>query len=315
MSVLNRIDPEYRSILTVLPLIDLEDIPAARGALTALFAAAGPTARDPDIEVTDHLIPGLSGSPDVLVRSFQPKGATAPLPALLWIQGGGYVLGAPDLDDGFCQQTAREQGCHIFSVSYRRAPEYPYPAASDDCFAAAQWLFAEAAALGLDPDRIVVGGASAGGGAAAGLALRARDQGRFAFSHQLLIYPMLDDRCDTSSARRVSDPELWNGRNNALAWSAYLGAAAGGEGVSPYAAPARAGDLSNLPPATIFVGELDAFLDEDIDFARRLIEVGVQTELHLYPAVHHGFDIHNPAAQTSLRFFGDRAHALGRAFG
>ena len=314
MPVLDRIDPEYLPIVKMVPIIDLENMENARAALKAVFEAAGSPPPDPRVASEDHHVPGWKGAPDVLVRTFRPVDVKGVLPALLWIQGGGYVLGAADLDDGLCSQIALEQQCLVASVAYRRAPEAPFPAASDDCYAAAQWMAREAEALGIDPARIAVGGASAGGGAAAATALRARDLGAFAFVHQLLIYPMLDDRNDTASARRVTDPELWCRKSNGLAWQAYLGAAHGGADISPYAAPARATDLAGLPPATIMVGELDVFLDEDIEYARRLIAAGVRTELHVYPAVHHGFDLHNPGAATSLRFVDDRRNALRRAF-
>lgn len=314
MSVIDRIDPEYLPVVKIVPIIDLDDIDGARAALKAVFAAAGTVLPDPRVVSEDHRAPGWGDSPDVLVRTFRPADVTDILPALLWIQGGGYVLGAPDLDDAFCQQVALEHHCLVASVGYRRAPENPYPAASDDCYAAGSWLFGAAAALGVDCGRIVVGGASAGGGAAAALALRARDAGEFAFSHQLLIYPMLDDRNDTASALRITDPELWSHKSNGLAWQAYLGEACGGADVSPYAAPARATSLAELPPASIFVGELDVFLDEDTAYALRLTGAGVRTELHVYPAVHHGFDVHNPSAATSTRFIADRASALRRAF-
>lgn len=314
MSVIDRIDPEYLPVVKLVPIIDLEDIDAARAALKAVFAAVGTTPADPRVVSEDHAAPGWGGSPDVLVRTFRPLGVTDVLPALLWIQGGGYVVGAPDLDDAFCQQIALEHECLVASVSYRRAPENPFPAAIDDCYAAGRWLFGAAVALGVDSSRIIVGGASAGGGAAAALALRARDVGEFAFSHQLLVYPMLDDRNDTASALRITDPELWSHKSNGLAWQAYLGEARGGADVSPYAAPARAISLAGLPPASIFVGELDVFLDEDVDYALRLTGAGVRTELHVYPAVHHGFDVHNPSAATSKRFIADRASALRRAF-
>lgn len=314
MSVLDRIDPEYLPIVKMVPIIDLEDVAQARAALKAVFEAAGTAPADPRVASADHQVPGWESSPDVLVRTFRPVDATGDLPALLWIQGGGYVLGAADLDDALCGQIAIEQQCLVASVAYRRAPEAPFPAASDDCYAAARWLFAQARTLGVDASRIAVGGASAGGGAAAALALRARDSGDFAFVHQLLIYPMIDDRNDSESARRITDPELWSRKNNGLAWKAYLGSAHGSDDVSPYAAPSRASDLGRLPPATIFVGELDVFLDESIDYARRLIAAGVPTELHLYPAVHHGFDVHKADAVTSQRFIADRGHALSRAF-
>jgi acetyl esterase/lipase len=168
--------------------------------------------------------------------------------------------------------------------------------------------------LGYDPSRIILAGASAGAGAAAALALRVRDEGGIDILHQLLIYPMLDDRNETPSSHRITDPELWNRRCNEFAWKAYLGSAYGSDDVSPYAAPARAKDLAGLPPATIFTGGFDLFADEDIIYAQRLRQAGIEVELHLYPAVHHGFDRHNPEGRMAKRFFADRDAAIVRAF-
>lgn len=314
MSVLNRIDPEYMPVVMAVPVIDLRDIAVAREALHAVYAAVGAHQPDPAIATRDLVAPGLEGNPDVALRMFRPIGADGPLPCFYWIQGGGYVLTAPDLDDAMCEQIARDLRCAVVSVHWRRAPEAPFPAASDDCYAGLRWVFGNAEALEIDAGRIVLGGASSGGGAAAGVALRMRDAGEFTLAHQLLVYPMLDDRNDTPSAAAVTDPELWNRDSNELAWRAYLGTAYGSDDVSPYAAPARMPDLSGLPPTTILTGELDLFVDENLDYAKRLLHAGVGIEMHLYPAVHHGFNVHNPVAATSLRFFADRDAALRRAF-
>ena len=314
MSVLHRVDPEFIPIIEAVPNIDLGDIDAARAALHAVYASVGTHVPSPAVSTTDQHIPGLPGNPAVHIRLFRPKEVTGPLPALYWIQGGGYVLTAPDLDDALCEEIAIAQRCAVISVEWRRAPEAPYPAAHEDCFAGLLWLFANGMEVGVDPSRIVLGGASSGGGAAAAVALRLRDEGQYRLLHQLLIYPMLDDRNTTRSSAEVTDPELWSRRSNELAWRAYLGALHGSDDVPAYAAPARAADLSGLAPATILTGELDLFVDENIEYAQRLLAAGVGLELHVYPSVHHGFNVHNPAAIISRRFFADRDSALRRAF-
>ncbi|CAN5205011.1 alpha/beta hydrolase [soil metagenome] len=314
MPVLDRVDPEYLPIINMVPIIDLADLAGARAALQAVFAAVGTAESNPAVSRSDHSTPGLPGEPEVAVRLFKPAGVTAPLPTLLWIQGGGYVLTAADPDEQWCETIAHDLQCAVISVIWRRAPEAPFPGAHADCYAALLWAAANAAALGLDPERLVVGGASSGGGAAAGVALRARDEGTVRIAHQLLLYPMLDDRDVSRSSGQVTDPELWNRKNNGIAWRAYLGESYGTDKVSPYAAPARTASVGGLPPTTILTGELDLFVDENIEYAQRLLAADVPTELHVYPSVHHGFDRHNPAGATAKRFLADRDHALARAF-
>jgi acetyl esterase/lipase len=311
MPVFHRIDAEYVPVFAVAPRIDLTDIAAARTALHELFALSGPATSDPDVERSDLVAPGLSGNPDIAMRMHRPRGAVGSLPCLFWIQGGGYVLTSLDPDDRWCQSIARDLQCVVISVVWRRAPEHPFPACHEDCYGGLRWVVQNAKVLGVDPARVVVGGASSGGGAAAGVALRVRDDGEFRIAHQLLIYPMLDDRNETRSSKTVTDPELWNRQSNEIAWAAYLGGAAS---VSHFAAPARAVTLDGLAPATILTAELDLFVDENIIYAQRLMASGVPVELHVYPAVHHGFDIHNPAATISKRFFADRDAVLRRAF-
>jgi len=313
VSVLDRVDAEYLPVIKLVPPIDLADIAAARTALQAVFAMAGTPDPHPGVDRSDHAIPNAPGAPDALMRLFRPRGVTGDLPGLVWIQGGGYVLTSANPDDVWCERIAHDLQCVVASVIWRRAPEHPFPAAHDDCFAALRWMVANAATLGVDAGRIVVGGASSGGGAAASVALRARDEG-LPLRHQLLIYPMLDDRNATRSSHLVTDPELWNRSNNILAWQAYLGAAYGTDEVSPYAAPARASDLGGLAPATILTGELDLFVDENLAYAQRLLAADVPTEFHMYPAVHHGFDVHNPDGHQAKRMLADRDDALRRAF-
>jgi len=183
----------------------------------------------------------------------------------------------------------------------------------EDCYAGLKWLFAHADELGVDPSRIAIGGASGGGGLAAGLALLARDRAEVRVAFQLLIYPMIDDRNVTPASYAITDPRMWHRESNRLGWKAYLGREGGGADVSPYAAAARATDLTNLPPAYIPVGALDLFVDENIEYAQRLVQAGVPTELHVYPGAFHGFDLFAPSARVSKQFKGDRDDALKRA--
>jgi acetyl esterase/lipase len=184
----------------------------------------------------------------------------------------------------------------------------------DDCYAGLSWTHRSAAELGLDPDRIAIGGASSGGGSAAGLALLARDRGEIPVCFQLLVYPMLDDRNVTPASVAITEPKVWNRQSNLIGWRAYVGDVVGTEGVSPYAAPTRATDLTGLPPAYLPVGDLDLFIDEDIEYAQRLQQADVPCELHVYPGGIHGFDLLVPGSGLAQRFIRDRDDALRRAF-
>jgi acetyl esterase/lipase len=261
----------------------------------------------------DRLAPGPQGSPDVRVRVYRPNDQPSKLPAMLWIHGGGYVMGDVEQDDRLMKQIAKRIGCVAASVDYRLAPEHSFPAPVEDCYAALKWLFANVDELGVDPSRIAIGGASGGGGLAAGLALLTRDRGEVKVAFQLLIYPMIDDRNVTPASHAITDPRVWNRESNRVAWKYYLGRDGGGADVSPYAAAARATDLTNLPPAYIPVGALDLFADENIEYAQRLIQAGVPTELHVYPGAFHGFDLFAPSAMVSKQFKADREDALKRA--
>jgi acetyl esterase/lipase len=295
--------------------MDLHDIPAAREQMAALYEQVNVAEPRASIEHSDHMAsPGGEGS-DVFVRLYRPREATGALPALVWIQGGGLVLTAPDMDDQFCEEVAEQNGCVVVSVDWRRAPEHPFPAAVDDGYTALHWTVANARELGVDAARVIIGGHSSGGGTAAAVALMARDRGELDLCHQLLIYPMLDDRQITDSSKRVTDKEVWNRTSNEIAWRAYLGDMYGQEDVSPYAAPARASDLTGLASATILTSALDLFVDENMEYARRLMDAGVRTELHVYPGAHHAFDRQVPTAPVSVRFAQERDAAISRACG
>lgn len=237
------------------------------------------------------------------VRVFRPVGVTGPTPALLWIHGGGYVIGSADQDDPVCRRFSTRLGITVASVEYRLAPEHPYPEPLEDCYAALSWL----AGLGsVDPGRIAIGGASAGGGLAAALALLARDRAEVAPLFQLLAYPMLDDRSSASGDH--PDHRLWSARSNRFGWAAYLG------GADPeLAVPGRRTDLGGLAPAWIGVGTHDLFHDEDLAYAERLRAAGVPCQVEVIPGAFHGFDMWVPKAAVSQRFFDSQCDTLRAA--
>lgn len=311
----SRLDPELAAVRARYPSLgfDLNDIEGSR-AIVAKMAERAPLAPDAAVDIDMATARSRCGNIEVAVRIFRPRAAADATPAMLWIHGGGYVLGSAAGSDRRLGEIAERVGCAIFSVDYRLAPEHPYPAALDDCAAALDWLTENAAALEVDPSRIAIGGASAGAGLAAALALRTRDDGLPAPLYQLLIYPMLDDRNRTPSSYAIEDPTLWDRQTNLLAWRHYLGSYAISREVPPCAAPARADDLTGLPAACIIVGDLDLFLDEDIDYAQRLLQAGVPTELHVYPGAIHGFDVLAPDASISRRCNADVEAALRAAF-
>jgi acetyl esterase/lipase len=264
------------------------------------------------INTVDRRIPGPVGAPEVFVRIYQPTDRPSTLPALLWIHGGGYVLGSVERDDLLAKHLAKVGQCVVASVEYRLAPEHPFPAPVEDCYAALKWLSAQSIELGVNKARIAIGGASAGSGLAAGLAVLTRDRAEVEVAFQLLIYPMIDDRNIAPASATVPDTFVWTRENNLMGWRAYLGREPGGTDVSPYAAAARATDLRGLPPAYIPVGDLDLFLDENITYAQRLLAAGVPTELHVYPGAFHGFNGFVPHAEISRRFNTDRDNVLKR---
>jgi len=239
-----------------------------------------------------HRVPGPPGDPDMELRILRPKDAAGPLPVIYHVHGGGFIAGTAADSDGRNGPTAIDLGCAVVSVDYRLAPETPFPGPVEDCYAGLAWVFAHAEEQGFDPARIGVMGESAGGGLAAALALLARDRGEYPLAFQHLIYPMLDDRTGSGSEPHpyVGD-YVWTADKNRFGWEAMLGHAPGGDGVSPYAAPARASDLAGLPPTFLYTGALDLFLEENIDYARRLARAGVPVEFHLFPGAFHGFEL------------------------
>lgn len=318
MDMTHRLDPELTGPLnTWLKVtgggIRLHDIPAARRMMDDLVAAQmAKVAPIEGISAEDHQVPGPEGGPEVFVRVYQPEDRPASQPALVWIHGGGYVLGSVERDDVLARHLSGVGQCLVASVEYRLAPEHPFPAPVEDCYAALKWLAAHSDDFGVDRSRIAIGGASAGGGLAAGLALLTRDRAEVELCFQLLIYPMIDDRNVAAASHTRPDTLVWSRENNLMGWHAYLGREPGGPEVSPYAAAARATDLRGLPPAYIPVGDLDLFLDENMSYAQRLLAAGVPTELHIYPGGFHGFNGFVPGAQISQRFNTERDKTLRR---
>lgn len=244
---------------------------------------------------TDHVIPER---PHVSVRVHRANTATGTLPCIYWIHGGGLILGSNKGDDPRFDRWCPRLGCAGVSVDYALAPESKYPGPLEDCYAGLRWLHANAEALAIDATCIGIGGASAGAGLAAGLALLVRDRGELPMAFQTLIYPMIDDRQITISSQW--DDPVWPPRANRYGWDSYLGDLRG-DAVPAYAAAARATDLRSLPPTYIAVGALDMFADEDVDYATRLRHAGVPVELHVYPGAPHGFDGLTPNTAIARR--------------
>lgn len=311
MNVEALLDPEIAEALAKAPIMpggfDFSQLPAIRAQRRAQLAAV--TLSDAVIR-TDYDVPGPAGAPDVRIRVHRPAGAAGPLPCVFWMHGGGYVAGSYEMEDLRFDRWCPAHQCVGVAVEYRLAPETPYPGPLEDSYAALKWTWEHAGELGIDPAAIGIGGASAGGGLAAGLALLVRDRGEIPITFQLLVYPMIDDRMTTESSSW--DVPIWPPSSNRQGWAAYLGDLRGGN-VPPYAAASRATDLSGLPPALVLVGALDGFLDEDVDYAMRLTRAGVPTELHVYPGAPHGFDGLMPGTAIARRARQHMEEWLGRA--
>jgi acetyl esterase/lipase len=272
---------------------------------------AATTAPIDGVEVRPLTVPG-SGGADLEATWYRSSTAEPPGSAVLYLHGGGMIFSLAEMGrmyDIAARRYVAASSVPMLVVDYRVAPEHPHPTPVEDCYATLGWLFGQADALGFDPNRLAVMGDSAGGGLAAGVCLMARDRGGPAVAAQLLIYPMLDDR------PAIPDPAIesfltWTHDDNLTGWGALLGQSAGQDGVSEYAAPARAADLAGLPPAYIDVGDLDLFRDEDLDYARRLSDAGVPTEFHLHPGCPHAFEALAYGTDVASRTLSDRIRRL-----
>ncbi len=296
------------------PQFRTETLPEVRAAMMDKAVAALPP-DNPSVSVETIYIPGLEGAPDVRVLAYRPVQAEGPLPVLLHLHGGGYVVGSPERKGTEHRKLAVELGCAIYSVDYRLAPETPFPGSIEDCYAVLKWLNGNASELGIDKDRIGVMGESAGGGLAACLALMACGRAEFSLLFQHLISPMLDDRTAINpDTNPLAGEFAWTREDNAFGWSALLGASLGTPDVSPYASAARAGDLSGLPSTFLSVAALDLLMEEEMEYARRLARAGVPVEMHVYPGAYHGFVPTCPKARVSIAAERDSREALRRAF-
>jgi len=298
---MTRIDPELEPFLPLFPPADLADPVAARKNLAEL-AAATPAPDTTDMEIEDRAVPA---DPEIPVRTYRPHWAQG---AIVWLHGGGFVMGDLETEHPWAVRVAGGSGAVVVSVGYRRAPEHRFPAALEDAYAALAWTAGHAAELGIDPGRIAVGGHAAGAGLAAAVALRARDQQGPPIRYQLLSQPELDDRQETWSARNFTGTPFMTRDKVTASWRHYLGSAP----ASPYAAPARAEDLSGLPPAYITSAEFDPNRDEAIDYAQRLLQAGVPVELHQWPGTFHGSQA-ILSAEVSQRQIAELGGALRRA--
>lgn len=296
-----RFNAELEPFIPLFPAADLDNPVTARKKLAELAAAAAA----PDtagMEIEDRTVPA---EPEVPVRIYRPHQAQG---AIVWLHGGGFVMGDLDTEHPWAARVADGSGAVVVSVGYRRAPEHRFPAALDDAYAALIWTAGHAAGLGIDPERIAVGGHAAGAGLAAAVAMLARDRQGPPIRYQLLNQPELDDRQETWSARNFTDTPFMTRDKVTASWRHYLGSAT----ASPYAAPARADDLSGLPPAYISCAEFDPNRDEAIGYAQRLLQAGVPVELHQWPGTFHGSQA-VLSAEVSQRQTAELAAALRRA--
>lgn len=307
------VDPDILPLIEQLPGFSFESVPIAQVRATMDAMAPPPPPPAADIEVFRAEAPGRDRAPPVPLIVTRPRAAAADRPAILHIHGGGFVMGSAAMTAETDAAYARELGAIVVSVDYRLAPETPHPGPVEDCYAALAWLHAKAETFGVDRRRLAVTGESAGGGLAAALVLLARERGEIPIAFQHLVFPMLDDRTVVEA-----DPcpffgqFVWTRQANRFGWASLLGGAPGGPDVSPFAAPARATDVSGAPPTFMICGALDLFLEEDLDYARRLMRAGVPTELHIYPGAPHGF-MFVPTAEVSRQFARDSMAAWMRA--
>jgi acetyl esterase/lipase len=304
----SKIHPELRQVAKKSPRIVLNN-------LNLFFINSlmkwMPAARVPqDILIEEPSIPGQDAQTAIRLRIYKSKSQAGPVPALIWLHGGGYVMGRPEMDDLTCAQYAREAGITVVSVDYRLAPSHPFPAGLQDSYSALQWVAAHSGGLGVDETRLAVGGASAGGGLAAALVQLACDRGEIKPVFQLLVYPMLDDRTVLRTDIDDSSNITWNAKSNRFGWEAYLGQKCGLEDAPEYCAPARRKNISGLPAAWMGVGTLDLFHAEDVAYAQRLQESGIDCEMVIVPGAFHGFDVFDPGLGVVRDFRKSQVAAL-----
>ncbi len=263
-----------------------------------------------DVRVENLRIPNGTEAKPLRLRTYRPATPKTPTPALVWIHGGGFVMGKPEMDDRLLMRFAREVGICVVSIDYRLAPLHPFPQPLEDCYTGLRWVFDHADQLGIDPQRIAIGEGSAGGGLAATLAQMAHDRAEVPVVFQLLVYPMLNDRTVLRSSVQHEELMIWSPANNRFGWSSYLHQPPGAATTPPYGVAARRPDVAGLPPAWIGVGTLDLFYDEDVAYAHRLQESGVACELVEIPGAFHGFDALDTKPQVTQTFHAAQIAAL-----
>ncbi len=311
-------DPELAAVLDgvrdlLSGSVTAEQIPGLRAAQAELRLSDDELRRGGAIEFTERTVPGPAGAPDIALLILRPAGLSAAAPGVYYVHGGGMMLGDNRSALGVMLDWIEQLGVVVVSVGYRLAPEHPHPAPVSDCYAGLAWTAAHAAELGIEPGRLLIAGTSAGGGLSAATALLARDRGGPALLGQMLICPMLDDRNQTPSSHELDDMGgVWDRTSNLTGWRALLGEAQGGPDVSQYAAPARAADLSGLPPAYLDVGSAETFRDEVIDYAARIWRAGGAAELHVWSGGFHGFELTAPQAVLSADASAARLNWLRR---
>ena len=315
MIMRDRIDPDSRApleeLLKVFPggFNAIASIVERRSTLESLLQTmVADLPPNENVVTEDREIPGPEDAPPMGVRIYHPKTASCILPGIFFIHGGGMIMGSVEGENLKATELCEAIQAVVVSVEYRLAPEYPHPAPVQDCYAALKWMAQNAEELAFDVDRLAVVGGSAGGGLTIATTMMARDMGFPRICFQMPLYPMIDDRNETPSSYEIMDVGIWDREGNIEAWEWYLG-------VNPaddYAAPARAENLAGLPPTFIDVGELDLFRDEDIQFAARLIQAVVLTELHVYPGAYHASEVFAPEAALSKSILARRTEALLR---
>jgi acetyl esterase len=307
-------DPDIEEQAREYPRFNFADAAGTRAVVEELNAAAAADglvrSTDERISERERTIPGPGGKQEIPVRIYMPKDRHQPGAAFLNFHGGGFIIGDLESEHDRCLVMAAQGGAVSIGVDYRLAPEHPFPAGVEDCYAALEWTVANASELQIDPTKIVIGGGSAGGNLSAAVALMARDRNGPQLRLQMLIYPVLDDRCETPSMTDDNDPYIWTRQNSLDMWDHYIGN--GRTDVSAYAAPARAEDLSGLPPVYMITCEHDPLRDEAILYAMRLMAAGVPVEIHNYPGTVHGFDF-LMASEISTRAVNEGVEAFVRA--
>ncbi|MFD0885285.1 alpha/beta hydrolase [Streptosporangium algeriense] len=293
-------DPELAELLAAMrgdnppPPLSAETLPASRAGLEAMAQPASVVIGDRPVEAEERTIPGRPGAPDLAVTILRPKERVPGAPGLYNMHGGGLVMGDRHMDTPRLVDMVVEFGFVVVNVEYRLAPENPGTGPAEDCYTGLLWMADHAEELGYDPERLIVMGGSAGGNLAAAMSLMARDRKGPALAGQLLLVPMLDDRNQSVSTHQYDGIGTWDRAANLFAWKSVLGDGVGGPDVSPYAAPARATDLSGLPPAYIELGSAELFRDESVEYASRIWAAGGEAELHVWNGGFHGFEMYFP---------------------